>query len=469
MERLIINIKYEGKTKKLKIIKNYVVKQIIILYINTFLNSNLNYDISKFKLKLRGITIKHEDTLLSYINDINNNCVFDLVYGNIIQECMIRDVKEYQIDIKFFRKNKNYFQKDNFQNLCGLLKLCLLKEIAITDDIKNINDLPAKISKIMEILRKGKNEKTESEETIFEILNKAKDGNLINFAKYVDLLISQDEINTYLIQRLSDSKNDIKYIYNCLGKYIEYEKLFELEFKREKRNSLFEYSIISCVIIEREDIYKFEQNRQFCPNRVNRILFHGTSLDAISKILPDMFYRAESNQNGNGVYFTNQLDSCWIYGSEERNNFPDPILKRRNLNIPKVGQFFSFIASAVYYDKNGFIPVLGRGYDPKKNQVNFAVAEMTELKTVDYRKTDKRRFYGTEFVINDLDQICPFLGFKLKRDEYCIIWRDNNFSKDPVHNNQFDNVFKKHLINLYIKLIKNQKLIYIHAKILMRH
>ena len=93
MERLIINIKYEGKTKKLKIIKNYVVKQIIILYIKTFLNSNLNYDISKFKLKLRGITIKYEDTLLSYIKDINNNCVFDLVYGNIIQECMIRDAK----------------------------------------------------------------------------------------------------------------------------------------------------------------------------------------------------------------------------------------------------------------------------------------------------------------------------------------------------------------------------------------
>ena len=310
----------------------------------------------------------------------------------------------------------------------------------------------------MEILRKGKNEKTESEETIFEILNKAKDGNLINFAKYVDLLISQDEINTYLIQRLSDSKNDIKYIYNCLGKYIEYEKLFELEFKREKRNSLFEYSIISCVIIEREDIYKFEQNRQFCPNRVNRILFHGTSLNAISKILPDMFYRAESNQNGNGVYFTNQLDSCWIYGSEERNNNPDPILGRRNLNIPKVGQFFSFIASAIYYDKNGFIPVLGRGYDPKKNQVNFAVAEMTELKTVDYRKTDKRRFYGTEFVINDLDQICPFLGFKLKRDEYCIIWRDNNFSKDPIHNNQFDNIFKKHLLELYDRINQKSKI-----------
>ena len=51
------------------------------------------------------------------------------------------------------------------------------------------------------------------------------------------------------------------YIYNCLGKYIKYEKLFELVFEQEKRKSLFEYSIISCVIIEREDYYKFKQKK----------------------------------------------------------------------------------------------------------------------------------------------------------------------------------------------------------------
>ena len=87
-----------------------------------------------------------------------------------------------------------------------------------------------------------------------------------------------------------------------------------------------------------------------------------------------MFLRAESKQNGNGVYFINQLDSCWIYGNEERNNKPDKDFGRRNLNIPKVGQFFSFIASAIYYDKNGFINVLGQGSDPQKNQINFALA-----------------------------------------------------------------------------------------------
>ena len=34
---------------------------------------------------------------------------------------------------------------------------------------------------------------------------------------------------------------------------------------------------------------------------------------------------------------------------------------------------------------------------------------------------------------------------KLKRQEYCIIWRDNNFSPKPVFNNKFDEIFKKFL------------------------
>ena len=62
---------------------------------------------------------------------------------------------------------------------------------------------------------------------------------------------------------------------------------------------------------------------------------------------------------------------------------------------------------------------------------------------------DPRKFYGTEYVINDLDQICPFMAFKLKRVEYCIIWRDTNFSKFQINNNQF-NTFKSHLKDLVI-------------------
>ena len=33
----------------------------------------------------------------------------------------------------------------------------------------------------------------------------------------------------------------------------------------------------------------------------------------------------------------------------------------------------------------------------------------------------------------------------MKRVEYCVIWRDENFSSKPVYNNKFDQIFKNFL------------------------
>ena len=48
-------------------------------------------------------------------------------------------------------------------------------------------------------------------------------------------------------------------------------------------------------------------------------------------------------------------------------------------------------------------------------------------------------------MINDLNQICSFIGAKLKRDKFCVIWRDPNFSPDSVQNNKYDELFKNFL------------------------
>ena len=45
------------------------------------------------------------------------------------------------------------------------------------------------------------------------------------------------------------------------------------------------------------------------------------------------------------------------------------------------------------------------------------------------------------------------MSAKLKRNEYCVIWRDNNFSSNPVYKNKFDEIFKKFLSER-IKYIK---------------
>ena len=190
--------------------------------------------------------------------------------------------------------------------------------------------------------------------------------------------------------------------------------------------------------MEREDFQTFEKERNNCERRVDKILYHGTSIEPISCILTGYFRKSTERcyQHGKGVYFTDTLDYCWFYGGEASN--------RSNQNkIPNIGETFTLIANSTYYDQNGFRRVIDHTYTPKKNEINFAYAG-SNFETI-IGKPDRTKFYVTEYVILELNQICPFIGAKLKRKEYCIIWRDNNFSSKPIYNNEFDDIFKKFL------------------------
>ena len=353
-----------------------------------------------------------------------------------------------EINIKFIiaqnpNVNKSYFSLFNFflnkeVELYGLSKLCILKEISSKYDDNKIKILPEFLSYIMKILKNGYIMDEIKKEEIKKVLNRVKGSNILNFSRFVDKSIDSTQINI-LLQNLN--KEDFDYITDIrkrLNNYNEYMKLFEKDFEQRKRNSIFEFSIISLVVMEREDFQTFEKERKNCPNRVDKILYHGTSIEPISCILTGYFKKSiyKCYQHGKGVYFTDTLDYCWFYGGEESN--------RSNKNkIPKIGDTFTLIANSIYYDKKGFRRVIDHKYDPKKNEINFAYAG-SQFETI-VGNPDKKKFYGTEYVIWDLDQICPFIGAKLKRKEYCVIWRDNNFSSKPVYNNQYDEIFKKFL------------------------
>ena len=80
----------------------------------------------------------------------------------------------------------------------------------------------------------------------------------------------------------------------------------------------------------------------------------------------------------------------------------------------------------------------------KWNKYGYKADVYTGKFSDNYYNLEKRLLFN-EYVINNLDQICPFIGAKLKRDEFCVIWRDTNFSPNPVFGNQYDELFKKFL------------------------
>ena len=352
-----------------------------------------------------------------------------------------------EINIKFIKEQNNInisyssifkFFSQKKEVLYGLLKLCLLKEISSKLEDEQIEKLPDLLSCIVKILKNGYIMEPINKEEIKKVLKKMKGSNILNFSKYIDESIDSSNINILMQFLNNEDLKEIKDIKNRLLNYNEYIQIFEKDFEKRKRNSIFEFSIISLVIMEREDFQTFEKERKNCPNRIDRILYHGTSIEPISCILTGYFRKSIDRcyQHGKGVYFTDTLDYCWFYGGEKSN--------RSNGNkIPAIGETFTLIACSIYYDKNGFRLVKDYKYTPKKNEINFAYAKEDFSTIKEY--PDKRKFFGTEYVIWDLEQICPFIGAKLKRKDFCVIWRDNNFSSKPVYNNQFDEVFKKFL------------------------
>ena len=354
-----------------------------------------------------------------------------------------------EINVKFIKVQKNTnksfkfkFQKE--EDLYGLLKLCLLKEISSKYQEEQIKKLPDLLSYIIQILKNGYIDDIISKEDIKKVLEKMKVSNILNFSKYIDKSIDSNQIKIllqYLNAKDLECINDIK---KRLMNYNEYMMLFEKDFEIRKKNSIFEFSIISLVVTEREDLQTFEKERKNCPNRVDKILYHGTQIEIIkgeeiinpiSSILTSHFNESRCIQHGKGIYFTDVLDNCWFYGGKDN---------RCNGNIiPKIDDTFTFIACSTYYDKNGYKRVIDYKYTPKKNEINFAFADNV-FDTI-IGEPDKSKFYGTEYVIKDLAQICPFIGAKLKRKEYCVIWRDNNFSSKPIYQNEFDKIFKQFL------------------------
>ena len=77
--------------------------------------------------------------------------------------------------------------------------------------------------------------------------------NIINFSNYVDEVIDSNQAKkVFDILSYSDLKKmkDIKY---HLSKYNNSITLFNIEFKKSMRESYLEFSVVSVVIIERED------------------------------------------------------------------------------------------------------------------------------------------------------------------------------------------------------------------------
>ena len=282
-----------------------------------------------------------------------------------------------------------------------------------------------------------------------------KEINIIEASNYIE----KEDLERFLNNRALEAEQQENNIKRTIDSLIDFNTLFDKEIEKIFEKSVFEYKIDHILLIDKErNSYLREKNN--CPNRITRILFHGTNIDSITKILNDQIRDVRMHKFGKGAYFTDLLDYAWYYSSESgnRDNFR---------KIPKNGETFSCLACVIYYDKTKLEKAYSFDSDsvvPKNGikcgYVNWESGILSQRELAEYKG-----FLGTEYLITDKTQILPLYSITLERVEYLVVWRDYNFNANNPNNydsNTFNEIQEFHIqIKKYISRELNSKIYYL--------
>ena len=358
---------------------------------------------------------------------------------------------EFNINLNFFNENNLINDDDNdvqISELNGILKLCLLKFIAKFFKNENLEKIESKqLKKILKNLQDEIELKESIKENIKSSLSDKSGNNIIEYAKYINEVITKKDIDS-LINILSDEKEEINKYWKSLSKYKSYNEFFEKEISKHLKSTIFDYSVISLILINKSKLKTYEESKKKCPNIVQKFLYHGSQIDPISTIMTTEFKYTKKAFYGMGIYFTDMLDYAGFYSGGK--SFKD---RRENFKkILPVKSNFSVIAAEIFYDNKKFKQIFDYSYYVKSlkffpsyndliknykekmvedNGVHYVEVEANKGNYLDMNKINnfkkEGKFIGTEYVITEKKQILPLYCLTLKRNEYFILWRDPNF------------------------------------------
>ena len=390
-----------------------------------------------FKLMLKGKNLVNSMTLAeSYIENGSN------IYVIFLEDRFDDDtgyLKPIEMSFKMDKKNRFDDEEDNSNininiDLINIAKVCYLKEIAsrLSDD--NINKFEENISIMIKLLKNGKifdldNLKSETK----ELLEKIRQTNLLNLANFIGNLFNPQIIQNMLNLLYKDDLLEVNELKNKLAKINNKIIMFSKDFDTARKKSIFEYSLCSLEIADRSDIDDYANALQNCPNKNERILYYGTPEDNVRGILKNHFKISDNTKFGKGIYLSNSLDLSSIFSREAFTN---------RFKLPEINELFSFIVSSVFYNNKTRKRVMDNNYSPQNNEANVAIVD-GKLNPI--KGMDKSRFYSREYIIGNTSQILPLMHITIKRNEYCVIWRDNNLSPKAVWNDKYDKIFKDFL------------------------
>ena len=377
-----------------------------ITNISNIINANNNLNINDNNNNNQNIPIINPENNLNINNkdnEIQNNDNFPIINLEILQA-----------------EKNNYFQ-DN--NISGILKLLLMKKLFYS--MKNIKNIEYEINNnLKDIFITFKNKiNLFGEANIKPLIEENKIVNIYLYSQYLSIINPKEIIiliNKYLNK---EEKENIENYWKTLSKYTIYNSFFESTFIEHLKKSKFDYSLININIIKREDSENYVHNENAFANREKKIVYYISNKNNNNmKIIDKLEYFKELNY-GKGFYFTDNLDYISFLPEYE------------NQKIIPVNNIFSCIVSEIFYDKNKIKYIQNESKDLKveTNGVNIVKNELNK-NLLNSESLKNENYLGNKYIISEKNQILPIYSLTLKRNEYCVLWRDPNFSDINLNN-----------------------------------
>ena len=367
--------------------------------------------VKEFKKELHKI---FEDDNFSVIEINKGSTRFLISLQFIFKKVKVFDER---INLKeFFKRTKNkvseYVDKIKEFDFCFFGKKGNKNKVnAVNEFIKDIYDSEKEIIQKFEEKLKGNpiNQNTNFYEA-------AKSFSMNDFEELINY-ISQDELT--------------KQEYNQLLKnYEEYYNIFEKGFEKALAFSIFEYQLVKIYTIDRDDYKLFIKNKAECEEVEEKLLFHGTKVEYIASILKTFvdIDRNTCTKLGKGFYLSDLFEVSWRY----RNS------KDVDKKIPEIGDSFPILVCNTFYSKNNvevcYKDVCDDNLIPK-NHIRIAkVKSDTSIVLTKEELKNYNKYIQNEYLISHQEQVLPIYAIYLRRVEYLIVWRDNNFDKSNPNN-----------------------------------
>ena len=398
-------------------------------------------------------------------------------------------IKECSTNVKFHLDGDINEADKKCVKLTGILHICLVDYIA--QKLNNINLIKnPEVKYIISEFKKDTNLEIDAKEDIKQNLKRKEGNNILTYMKYIKEIITINEISNLFKLFNKAQLDDIINHWSILSKYEAFNKLFERNFSEALNKSYFEYSLIGVSIYEQKRKKEFLDEINKCCNPQVKYLFHGSQIDNVANIITTGFLYTRKPFYGMGIYFSDMLDYISFYSGG--NNY-----KNRRKNFGKtlpLNETFSCVGSAIFYDNDKKKEIYDTKYHIKeldhfpdydeivknykkkmveKNGVHFVRVEpergqVIKGKTLVDKAIKKGKFIGTEYVITEMSQILALYGLTLKRDEYCVIWRDPNFAENNKDSQYIHNIlvslYKDVNINIYTESCTEKALELINRK-----